>query len=123
MNFEAYGVKLEFCEDGDVIAEGHHSTQRFVAAANKVARADLGLRNIWDDPYASYDEVAEGVAQVWAVRLPKCDCTPEQIEARSCTGEHDQERDPGYWRIAWSVQGVPVTADTPGAGPYTIGRW
>jgi hypothetical protein len=124
MNFEAYGVKLEFCEDGDIIAEGHHSTLRFVAAANRVARVDLGLHNIWDDAHATYDDVAAGVTQAWAVRLPKCDCSPEHLAAWGCNAQHDQDRDADYWRITWhGADGALMSAETPGVRPYTIGRW
>lgn len=124
MSFEAYGVKLEFCEEGDVIAEGHHSTRRFVAAANKVARRELGLANILDDhPSPFYADVAEGVRSVWAIRLPKCDCSAENLAKWGCDQDHDTDSEPSYWRISWRHLGMAFTAETPGARPYTIGSW
>ena len=118
LSFKAFGIAVEFDEDYVIVA-GHHTVRRFVAAANRVARVDLGLSNLWDDRSATYADVVEGIRSVWAVRLIKCTCTPE----RCCDDLHDRDPDPEAWWITWSRNGVPFDRDTHGARPYMIGSW
>lgn len=119
MTFQAYGIGIESCEDGDWIAAGHHTLQRFIAACNKVARTELGWSNLWDSPGISYEDVAEPVRSVWAVRKPKCPC----LDDCARPDFHDRDPDPDIWWISWvDHEGSPVTESTPGALPYMVAR-
>lgn len=113
--FHAYGVELTRLVDGDMAAHGHVAPRRFIAAANRLNRTEAGLINITDDPMTSYTDMRNLVAHLYAIRLPKCDCTPEHLAEWGCDKEHDPDPDPAMWGLAY------VPADTPGAFPITVG--
>lgn len=49
-----YGIKVSHIgEDGDLIALGHHTDRRTIAAFNRHMRAFLGLANLADDRSAT----------------------------------------------------------------------
>ena len=96
--YGAYGVEVDgFGEDGGYVARGHVPDLRFVAACNHMARTILGLRNVFDDPLLTLDDVLPAVSRVWAVST---DPVPD-----------------GY---DWAVRYGGITEDTPGAFPITV---
>jgi hypothetical protein len=93
----AYGVELSWLgEDGGMVAKGHIPDLRFIAACNHLARKDIGLSNIWDDPCAQLDDALKVVIRAWAIPTQPC---------------HGFE-----WEIAWHG----ITEQTPGAIPITV---
>jgi len=93
----AYGVRLTWLgEDGGMAAEGHVPLLRFVAACNRVARTECGLRNLADERGFALDDVLDVVRHVWAVTVP-----------------------PEGW-CEWAVSWQDVTKETPGAIPLTV---
>lgn len=68
MEDEHYGVSVaHFGEDGDMIALGHHSTRRALAAFNRHARHFVGLANLADDRSAKAADYTVGISTKWAV--------------------------------------------------------
>lgn len=97
----AYGVQVEwFGEDGGMVALGHISDLRFVAACNCLARKEGGLRNIWDDPAVTLDDVLAEVKRIWAVPAD-----PAGVSS-----------DPDGWAVSW----YGITEQTPGAIALTV---
>jgi hypothetical protein len=96
--FRAYGVELDWIgEDGGMVARGHVSDLRFIAACNRVSRKDAGLTNLWDDRGATYAEARRDVKRLWAIAA-------------------DPEPSGSDWAVIWAN----VTEDTPGAFPITV---
>jgi hypothetical protein len=94
----AYGVDLSWLgEDGGIVASGHIPPLRFIAACNHMARTDVGLMNIWDDPCARVADVIEMIDHRWAVAV-----------------------DPHVREWEWSISWHKVTERTPGAMPVTL---
>jgi hypothetical protein len=94
----AYGVSVTWLgEDGGMAAQGHIPDLRFLAACNHMARKDIGLRNIWDDPCLTVDDALGAVIRVWAVAIDP---------------PHDGEE----WWVSWGG----ITEQTPGAFPLTV---
>lgn len=70
---EFYGVKVMWIgEDGDVLVVGHPGERRALAAANKLARVDAGLVNLYDDKGAEVDW--SQVRELWAAPAHRNDC-------------------------------------------------
>ncbi|RSS59841.1 hypothetical protein [Streptomyces sp. WAC01280] len=88
-----------FGEDGDMLALGHHTPRRALAAFNRHARS-IGLRNVADDPQAEAEDWLDAISQTWLVFT------------RPNPAEGD---DPDY---VWYA--VPATAETPNAMPVTL---
>ena len=88
-------------EDGDMLALGHHSPRRALAAFNRHARTFVGLTNVADDRRATAEDWLDGITQQWAVfRKPNPDSEWE---------------DPDFMWVA-----DESTADDPNARPVTL---
>lgn len=74
-----YGVPVTCIgEDGDLLAFGHHTPRRALAAFNLHARNDLGLLNLVDDRSATAAECLAYISQGWAqFRKPLSDSGDE----------------------------------------------
>lgn len=96
----AYGIQVEwFGEDGGMVAWGHVPDLRFIAACNSLARKVAGIRNIWDDPAATVEDVLGDTTRVWAV-----------------PADPRKYGDPDCWAVTYGG----ITEDTPGAFPLTV---
>lgn len=63
-----YGIPVAHIgEDGDMIALGHHSPRRALAAFNRHARKVVGLVNIADDRSDRAEDWLSGISQTRAV--------------------------------------------------------
>lgn len=63
---EHYGQRVTFIgEEGDVLVLGHPGRRRSIAAANRLARKVMGLRNLADDLGVLVDDVE--AVEKWAV--------------------------------------------------------
>ena len=96
-----YGITVAHLgEDGDMVALGHHSVRRALAAFNRHARVFVGLINLADDRSATVSDWDIAVEQKWAVFRKS---NPEDGE------------DPDYvWVCDYSAEGEP------GARPVTL---
>lgn len=113
----AYGVTLDTMgDDLDMVAHGHVSPRRLVAAANR-ARRENGL-----DPLSRrfYADLKRRVTHEYDFRLLDCDCPLEVFEEAGC---EDDLHAPIDDEISWWIRWTGVTADTPGAFPITLGLW
>jgi hypothetical protein len=88
-----------FGEDGDMLALGHHTPRRALAAFNRHARS-IGLRNVADDPQAEAEDWLNEITQTWLV---------------FSRPNPDEGDDPDF---IWYA--VPASADTPHAVPVTL---
>ncbi|MFJ3601864.1 hypothetical protein ACIPVA_03615 [Streptomyces anulatus] len=90
-----YGIPVAYIgEDGDMVALGHHTHRRALAAFNAHARQHCGLTNIADDPQAIAQWWLEAVSPGWA----------------TFTAPDDSE-------FLWIA--TPARENTPGAQPVT----
>lgn len=63
-----YGVPVVYYgEDGDMLALGHHSPRRALAAFNRHARQFTGLVNLEDHRLAQAQPWIDGITQAWFV--------------------------------------------------------
>jgi hypothetical protein len=100
-----YGIKVSHIgEDGDLIALGHHSDLRTLAAFNRHMRVFLGLANLADD--------RSSTAAEWVPAL-------QRKHAVFRTPDPDNEfEDPEWsWVAHW------CDTDTPDARPVTLLRF
>lgn len=100
-----YGIGVSHIgEDGDLVALGHHSTRRALAAFNRHARIFLGLDNLADDRSATTADFAPAIQQKHCLfRLP---------DPSNCWENPDW-----VWVADWCDPG------TPGAQPVTLLRF
>jgi|SRR5882757_491712 len=95
-----YGITVAHLgDDGEgLIALGHHTPRRALAAFNRHSRVFVGLAAIWDSPEVSAADVMPALSQRWG-------------HFRKPTGEED----PGFvWVIDYT------DADAPDAVPVTV---
>jgi hypothetical protein len=101
-----YGITVAHIgEDGDLIALGHHSDRRTLAAFNRHMRTFVGLANLADDRSATAAEWMSALQQKHAV-------------FRAPNPTEDCWEDPDWtWVAEW------CDADAPGAKPVTLLRF
>lgn len=100
-----YGIKVSHIgEDGDLIALGHHSDRRTLAAFNRHMRVFLGLANLADDRSAT--------AADWVPALQRKHCVFRVPDPANCWEDVDWS-----WVAAW------CDADTPDATAVTLLRF
>jgi hypothetical protein len=98
-----YGIKVAHIgEHGDLIALGHHSDRRTLAAFNRHMRTFLGLANLADDRSAT---VAE-----WTPAFQRKHC-------------RFRVPHPETWEADWAWIADWCDADAPGACPVTLLRF
>jgi hypothetical protein len=99
-----YGIRVSTVgEDGDMIALGHHSNLRTLAAFNRHMRVFLGLANLADDRSTT---VAD-----WLPALHR-----KHAVFRSSDPENEFEDPEWSWVVHW------CDVDEPGAQPVTLLR-
>ncbi|MEU2996856.1 hypothetical protein ABZ684_04665 [Streptomyces sp. NPDC006995] len=97
---EHFGIPVCYLgEDGDMLALGHHTARRALAAFNRHARRYCGLANVADDRDASAAAWLADVKQIWLVFT---------------TPDPDEGDDPGFIWVSHQVN-----ESTPGAQPVT----
>ncbi|MFE2563106.1 hypothetical protein [Streptomyces mirabilis] len=100
-----YGIGVSHIgEDGDLIALGHHSPRRALAAFNRHMRTFVGLANLADDRSATAADWVPALQQKYAVFR-----TPDP--------ENEWEDPDWSWVADW------CDADVPGARPVTLLRF
>jgi hypothetical protein len=83
---EFYGVKVMWIgEDGEVLVLGHPGKRRALAAANKLARVDAHLTNLFDDGGAEWDWNI--VRELWATPAHTTGCKYVQAFLEWCNTE------------------------------------
>ncbi|MER7623894.1 hypothetical protein [Streptomyces sp. NPDC126503] len=91
-----FGIPVAyFGEEGNMLALGHHTPRRALAAFNRHARVQCGLHNLADDPQADIEDWIGGIRTEWILFS-----APDE---------------PDY---LWF--GRPVVEGTPGALPVTL---
>jgi len=97
-----YGITVcHIGEDGDMLALGHHSPRRALAAFNRHARVFVGVMNLEDSRGARIADWLGCIQERWAVFS-----SPDPSEGD----------DPDWlWAVDYSV-----AADTPGAVPIML---
>ncbi|WP_333759281.1 hypothetical protein [Streptomyces sp. ISBFB 2968] len=99
-----YGIGVSHIgEDGDLIAIGHHSDRRTLAAFNRHMRTFLGLANLADDRSATAIE--------WLPALQRKHCVFRTPDPADC------------WEADWSWVAEWCDPETPGAQPVTLLRF
>jgi hypothetical protein len=114
-----YGVPIASVgDDGDwTIAMGHHDPLRIVAAMNRYARTEIGLRNMLDDPHGTLADALDLLEVKWARLTTVDDCDSRETDLEE-SGEHfcvmcDEITGGGWW-MSWS------TDPAPGSFPVTV---
>ncbi|MBZ6211696.1 hypothetical protein KVH31_34945 [Streptomyces olivaceus] len=100
-----YGIRVSHIgEDGDLIALGHHSDRRSIAAFNRHMRTFLGLANLADDRSATAAE--------WVPALQRRHCIFRTPDPENCWEDVDWS-----WVAEW------CQPETPDAHPVTLLRF
>jgi hypothetical protein len=98
-----YGIKVAHMgEDGDLIALGHHSDRRTIAAFNRHMRTFLGLANLADD--------RSSTAADWVPALQRKHC-------------RFRVPNPETWEGDWAWIAEWCDPDSPDARPVTLIRF
>ncbi|GIM88797.1 hypothetical protein [Paractinoplanes toevensis] len=114
--FETYfGLQVsDVGEDGSVIILGHHHNEprRIVAALNRHAREFWGLANLVDDQNPGPGELADSLAETYAVA--RCGAACRDDQCGNCERVRAGQRE---WWITWDV-----APGTPHSFPATVWR-
>lgn len=101
-----YGVPLCPIGDGEVVlALGHPEPMRAVAAFNRYARLEYGLRDMLDEgPTGTLAGALTQLEWRWAELLTLADCEDRADEGDDHQCEMCTELESGGWWIRWSDQ-------------------